>query len=168
MQTPSLSFVPIFMKDAHSAESNEKSILRFFQFLFFELSWRFIENWQFWVQKYHITKTKNGKIYISLVSTHSASFLLIWTLLNFFFYFDARDLLHAKDWRDFWEPDSDTNQFRLGSSIKKHTAPWGAPRSGGVGGPSPPTNFFFSQIFLHFQKCSNLQGRCGLMYIRFY
>ena len=29
MQTPPLSFTPIFMIDAHSAESNEKSIFRF-------------------------------------------------------------------------------------------------------------------------------------------
>ena len=32
-----LSFAPIFMKEAHSAESNEKSIFRFLQFLFFQL-----------------------------------------------------------------------------------------------------------------------------------
>ena len=46
--SPSLSFAPIFMKDVHRAELNEKPIL---QFLFFELSLKFIENWQFWVQK---------------------------------------------------------------------------------------------------------------------
>ena len=32
-----LNFAPIFMKDAHSAESNEKSFFRCLQFLFFEL-----------------------------------------------------------------------------------------------------------------------------------
>ena len=46
--TPYLSFAPIFMKDAQCPESNKKSI---FRFLFFELSWKFIENWQFLVQK---------------------------------------------------------------------------------------------------------------------
>ena len=35
MQTPLLIFAPIFMKDVHSVESNEKSIFRFF---FLELS----------------------------------------------------------------------------------------------------------------------------------
>ena len=32
-----LSLTPISMKDAHSAQSNEKSIFRFLQFIFFEL-----------------------------------------------------------------------------------------------------------------------------------
>ena len=45
---PPLSFALIFMKDAHSAESNKKSI---FRVLFSELSWKLIKNWQFWVQK---------------------------------------------------------------------------------------------------------------------
>ena len=35
MQTLPLSFAPIFMKDAHSAESNENSILKF---LFFRVN----------------------------------------------------------------------------------------------------------------------------------
>ena len=38
MQTKPLEvFAPIFMKDAHSDESNEKSIFRFLRFLIFEL-----------------------------------------------------------------------------------------------------------------------------------
>ena len=36
MHTP-LKSGPFFMKDAHSAESNEKSCIRFFRFLVFEL-----------------------------------------------------------------------------------------------------------------------------------
>ena len=36
-----LSFAPIFMKDAHSAESNEKSIFQFLRFLVFEI-WSFL------------------------------------------------------------------------------------------------------------------------------
>ena len=47
---PPLSFAPIFMKDVQCSESNEKSIFRFFLFLFFELSWKFHQNWQFLVQ----------------------------------------------------------------------------------------------------------------------
>ena len=42
MQTTSLSFDPVFMDDAQCAKTNEKSI---FRFLFFELSWKFNENW---------------------------------------------------------------------------------------------------------------------------
>ena len=44
MQTlpPSLRNSQIYMKDANCAETNEKSI---FRFLFFELWWKFIQNW---------------------------------------------------------------------------------------------------------------------------
>ena len=72
MQTP-LSFASIFMKDAQGAESNEKSI---FRFLFFELSWKLIENWG---TKMTITrKIKNGKnlkFEFSFDSAHSASLM---------------------------------------------------------------------------------------------
>ena len=51
MQIPPLSFNPIFMKDAQYAKSNEKSIFLFFQFLFFELSLKLIENQQILEQK---------------------------------------------------------------------------------------------------------------------
>ena len=37
MSPPGLSFAPMYMKDTHSIESNEKSIFQFLQFLFFEL-----------------------------------------------------------------------------------------------------------------------------------
>ena len=38
----SFSFDPVLMDDAQCNETNEKSV---FRFLFFELSWKFIENW---------------------------------------------------------------------------------------------------------------------------
>ena len=55
MQTPPpfLSFDPTVMKDAQCAETNEKSI---FQFLFFELSWKFMENWGHLSTKMTITQ----------------------------------------------------------------------------------------------------------------
>ena len=40
-----LRFTPVLMKDAQCAESNENWIFLFFWILFFELSWKFIENW---------------------------------------------------------------------------------------------------------------------------
>ena len=46
-----LSFAPIFIRDAQCAESNGKSIFWFSRFLFFELSWKFIDNCQFLVRK---------------------------------------------------------------------------------------------------------------------
>ena len=67
MQTPLpfSFFIPFSWKmDAQCAESNKKSI---FRSLFFELSWKFIENWQFLLQKWPkmtITqKIKIGKIW---------------------------------------------------------------------------------------------------------
>ena len=55
-----LSFYPIFMGDAECAETNEKSI---FRFLFYELSWKFIENWVIFSTKMTITpKIKIGNI----------------------------------------------------------------------------------------------------------
>ena len=58
MQTPSpLNFYQVLMEDAQYAETNEKSI---FRFLFFDLSWKFIENWgDFWYKNDHNTKNKN-------------------------------------------------------------------------------------------------------------
>ena len=67
MQKPSppcpFRSTPIFMKDAYSAESNEKSI---FQFLFFEL-WLIvftIYGWHTWISTHHKKKSfKSGQIY---------------------------------------------------------------------------------------------------------
>ena len=75
MQTlpPALSVACVLMKDAQCAEFNEKSV---FQFLFFELSLKFVENWDsFEYKNDHKLKNKNWKIYFSFVSAHSASFM---------------------------------------------------------------------------------------------
>ena len=85
MQTPPLSFAPICMKHAHSAESKEKSI---FRFLFFEL-WLIVFTFFF--------------VFLSLFC---ATFSL-WDMVDF----DVCDFMYAKDFRDFCEPDSDANQW---------------------------------------------------------
>ena len=105
----------------------------------------------------HISNTKNLKIDCSFVSVHSASFMQIWTLLNTFFslliwWFNLIFLMHTKDWRDFCEPDSDANQFRLGSPKKKH--------SGSRGAATVEGNFSSSNF--SFQNCSNWHERCGM------
>ena len=61
---PPLSFYPISMEDAQCADTNEKLIFRLFQFLFFELSWKFIENWCDLSTKMTMTrKITTGKIW---------------------------------------------------------------------------------------------------------
>ena len=58
---PPLSFDPVFMEDAQCAETNEKLI---FRFIFFELSWKFIENWGDLSTKMTIAREiKIGKIW---------------------------------------------------------------------------------------------------------
>ena len=84
MQTLPLSFAPIFMKDAQCVESNKKSI---FRFLFFELSWKFIENWQFLVQNDYNSKNKNlklGLFFYSADCSSSCKFDQSWRIFFFF------------------------------------------------------------------------------------
>ena len=60
------TFAPIFMKDAHSVESNEIWIFRFFLFLFFELIVFTIKERHTGILKYHQPKKKivwSGQIY---------------------------------------------------------------------------------------------------------
>ena len=59
---PPLSFALIFIKDSQCTKSNEKSIL---WSLFFEISWKFIENWLFSSIKMTITqKKKKSEIFM--------------------------------------------------------------------------------------------------------
>ena len=46
MQTPPLSFDPIFMEDAQCAETNKNSIFRFLRFIFFLVMIDFVPNLQ--------------------------------------------------------------------------------------------------------------------------
>ena len=84
-QTPHLSFDPVFMDDAQCAETNENSIFRFFRYLFFKLSWKFIENWGDLSTKMTITrKIKIGNIWnliflsIQLIPHLSCKFEHVW------------------------------------------------------------------------------------------
>ena len=58
---------------------------------------------------------------------------------------NACDLMHAKHWRDFCEPDSDANQFRLGSSILKHAMTRGVAPVG-VWDAKPPSKICLVSI----------------------
>ena len=83
--------------------------------------------------------------------------------------FDACDFRHAKDWRDFCEPDSDVNQLRVGSSTQKHAGSRGTALLRGVGDKGPHhlfsqmdrsmDNFFFHnfksvQIYMKYAECA--------------
>ena len=73
MQTlpPALSVACVLMKDVQCAELNEKLV---FQFSFFELSLKFVENWDsFEYKNDHNLKNKNRKIEFSFVSIYSAN-----------------------------------------------------------------------------------------------
>ena len=76
---------------------------------------------------------------------------------------NACDPMHGKHWRDFCRPDSDANQFRLGSSILKYAGYRGVASVEGVGA-MPPTSFFF-QIYKTLHECitkAKLQNRSCL------
>ena len=66
---------PMCMKDAEYAETNEKPCFRVFQFIFFELSWKFIKNWDVLRKSDHNSKNKNLKTDFSFISARSAYFM---------------------------------------------------------------------------------------------
>ena len=67
----------IYMKDAESAKTNEKSIFRFLVFELWSILYsKLIEKLtNFEYKTDHISKTKNRKIDFSFISAHSASFM---------------------------------------------------------------------------------------------
>ena len=90
MQTPLPTEVIRFLWKILNVLKNEKWILRFSRFLFFELWWKFIENWPYfeYLNDRH-SKNKNRKYDFSFNSAHSASFMWIWPLLKCFFFMYA-------------------------------------------------------------------------------
>ena len=90
------------------------------------------------------------------------------------------DVMHAKHWGDFCEPDSDANQFKVRSTILKQAGSRGAALVGGVGDRSPPPNLFFQltghfhghifffksgQIYMIYAECSGSKEKS---YFRFF
>ena len=102
----------IYMKDAESVESKEKYNFRFFWFLFFELSWKFIENWGDLSTKMTITRKNRFFLWFSTFRIFHVS-LTTFENKN---YFDVFIPMHANTEKTIAKYAVDANLFQLGSN----------------------------------------------------